>query len=157
MAAEAATAADTARAIEQHRPDVVLVHEDVAREDGRSVVAGIRTSSPRTRVILLTTDRVAADASLVAAADAVVEEGPGLKELAFALSGRKGRPAAGKPAAAAAGVVAFAAASAKRPRPTLRERGWVERLQGAAAASIIVLAVVLAQGGGTSPPGVPDG
>ncbi len=148
VSAEAATAADTARAVQQHHPDVVLVHEDVANEPGSSLMSGIRTSSPKTRVILLTSDRAAADAALVAAADAVVEEGPGLKELEFALTGRRLRPAA----RTLAGPVAFAAVAAHRPPRIVKERGWVERLQGAAAASIIVLAVVLARGVGTPDP-----
>ena len=147
VAAEAATAADVARAVAEHRPDVLLVHEDVVTEQGASIVPGVRSSSPKTRVIVLTSDRLAANAAIVASADAVVEEGPGLKELESALSAHTGRAI---PIRSAAGPIAFAAAAA-RPRPALRERGWVERLQGAAAASIIVLAIVLARGIGQAP------
>ena len=38
VAAEAATAADTTRAVQEHRPDVVLVHEDVATERAGSIL-----------------------------------------------------------------------------------------------------------------------
>jgi hypothetical protein len=145
VATEAATAADVSRAVAELHPDVLLVHEDVALEGGESIVPAARAASPKTRIIVLTSDRASADPALVAAADAVVEEGPGLKELEGALAGRR-------TARAAVGPIAFAAAAAARPRPGLRERGWVERLQGAAAASIIVLAVVLARGMG---PGAP--
>ncbi len=147
VAAEAATSADVARAVAEHRPDVLLVHEDVVAEQGESIVPGVRSSSPKTRVIVLTSDRLAADAAIVASADAVVEEGPGLKELESALSPHTGRSVVAR---SAAGPIAFAAAAAG-PRPALRERGWVERFQGAAAASIIVLAVVLARGVGPPP------
>jgi AmiR/NasT family two-component response regulator len=150
VAAEASMAADVAAAVAEHRPDVLLVHENVATDRGESIIPAVRSSSSKTRVIVLTSDRAAAAPTLVAAADAVVEEGPGLKELESALSPARGRAA---PARAAAGPIAFAAAAAK-PRPTLRERGWIERLQGAAAASIIVLAVVLARGAATNPPAV---
>jgi ActR/RegA family two-component response regulator len=147
VAAEAATAADTASAVQEHRPDVVLVHEDVAVEGGPALFDAIRSSSPRTRVVLLTTNRAAASAALVAAADAVVEEGSGLTELASALSGRPDRPVAVRAAAPIPLV-----ASVKRSHATAKERGWIERLQGAAAASIIVLAVILARGAGTGVP-----
>jgi len=153
VAAEAATSADVAGAVAEHRPDVLLVHEDVVAESGESIVPGIRSSSPKTRVIVLTSDRLAADAAIVASADAVVEEGSGLKELESALSPHTGRNVLAR---SAAGPIAFAAA-ATHPRPSLRERGWVERLQGAAAASIIVLAVVLARGLGPAPDAAPPG
>ncbi|MGZ8604692.1 MAG: hypothetical protein ACXWX9_08050, partial [Actinomycetota bacterium] len=150
VAVEAATAADTARAVREHRPEVVLVHEDVAAEDA-SLIEGIRSASPHTRVVVLTTDRAAASPALVAAADAVVEEGSGLKELVPALAGRRTR----QPAARQSAPVAFAAA-VRRPPATPRERGWIERVQGAAAASIIVLAVVLARSTGTDLPTPPS-
>jgi hypothetical protein len=143
VAMETATAADTARAVEQLRPDVVLVHEDVAAEPGSSLIRDIRTASGSTRLILLTSDRAAADPTLLASADAVVEEGPGLTELEAALTVR--------PARAVAGAIPFAAA-ARRPPAARSERRWVERLQGAAAASIIVLAIVLARGVGVPGP-----
>jgi DNA-binding NarL/FixJ family response regulator len=45
VAAEAATAEDVVRAVERYRPDVVLVHEDVANEPGSRAIEGIRAAS----------------------------------------------------------------------------------------------------------------
>src|SRR5687768_15552687 len=147
VVSEAATARDTAQALEAHRPDVVVLHENVAVDREGSVLDSLRSASPSTRVILVTWIDSSAPADLLHEADAVIEEGAGIQQLAFALPQmRLGGPAPKR-------LIERRVdrrASVGTASPTYRR--WVERLQGATAASIFVLAVVLAGTNGGSPP-----
>jgi hypothetical protein len=163
VAAEATSAADLTRAVKELSPDVVVAHESTAMERGASVIPGIRRSSPWTRIIVVTSDRAATPAVLVDEADAVVEEGTGLKDLPLALAppavleptidpvGAQPTRARVTPELSAdteGSVVPLAPRRPGRPR-------WLERLQVVAAASILVLAVVLARGAGPGSPVAP--
>jgi AmiR/NasT family two-component response regulator len=85
VVAEAATAQDTARVLETHRPDVLVLHENVALVPEGSILPGLRGVSPSTKVILVTWIDSSAPADLLHEADAVIEEGAGIQQLAFAL------------------------------------------------------------------------
>lgn len=145
ITAEAASITEVLLAIQQEPPDTLVVHENLARDHDPAVFAQIRKLSPRTNIVLMTGSRETLAMDLVVVADAIVEEGPGLGQLAHA-------------AAAPATTAAERAAAARLERARKRGRGrsrnrWGERLQGAVAASILVLAVVLVRSGvfGPSP------
>jgi len=147
VVAESTTAQDTASAVEQHRPDVVVVHENAAIDRDISVVPLIRRSSPSSKVIVLVWSDSAAPPELLQAADAVVEEGAGIKELGFALAdapkGERIRMSE-SPDGLREATTGGAANATQR---------WLERLQGALAASILALAVlVVAIGADGGPP-----
>ena len=53
IVAESTTAQDAASAAEQHRPDVVVVHENAVIDGDVSIIPSIRTTSPSSKVIVL--------------------------------------------------------------------------------------------------------
>ncbi len=143
IASEASTGAAAVDAVAEHHPDVVVLHEAVALE-APDVIERLRAGSPDPMVVVLTTDRERTPPSLVTAADAVVEEGAGLQDLAVVL---------------AAGAGAISTGWTPRPAPPYakdeRSRRWMERLQGAVAASILILGIVFAANVEVPPPDRP--
>src|SRR5688572_19599441 len=132
VVAESTTAQDTASAVEQHRPAVVVVHENPAIDRDGSIVPLIRGTSPSSKVIVLVGSETAAPAELLQGVDAVVEEGAGIKELGFAL--------AGTPKDDRIWAQMSEAADGQREATTdgapNAKRRWLERLEGALATSI---------------------
>jgi len=124
------TGAAAIDAAAEHHPDVLILHEATAL-GGPEVIERIRSVSPDSTVIVLTTDRATTPPSLEAAADAVVEEGVGLRDLPSVLGVEASR---------------WEPRTARRSgTPGPRDSRWTQRLQGAVAASILMLAVVLLQ------------
>ena len=147
VVAEAATAQDTARALQAHRPDVIVLHENVALVRGDSTIPSLRGVSPSTKFILVTWIDSSAPPDYLHEADAVIEEGAGIQQLAFALPQmRLGGPAPKRL------IERRVDRRAPMEPASSTYRRWIERLQGAVAASIFVLAVVLAASDGSSPP-----
>lgn len=127
---DVATGAAAIDAAAEHRPDVLILHEGTAL-GGPEVIERIRSVSPDSKVIVLTADRASTPPSLEAAADAVVEEGAGLRDLSSVLGVEASR---------------WDPRTARRSgTPRARDGRWTQRLQGAVAASILLLAVVLLQ------------
>mgnify|MGYP003693692375 CR=1 FL=1 len=87
---EAATMADVLLQVQQHRPDLVVLHEKLAEDHDPSVIAQIRRVSPPTSIVLLAASRASLAPELLLLADTVVEDGPGFTELGAAIVG--GRP-----------------------------------------------------------------
>lgn len=145
ISAEAATIAEVLLAVQHQTPDVLVVHENLARDHDPAVFAQIRQLSPNTNLVLMTGNRDNLAVELIFIADSVVEEGPGLGQLAFAAGWQ-----------APTDFQRAAAERAVRARQTARRRWrppWGERLdtRGAVAASIIVFAVMLVRATGFSP------
>ncbi|MGH2671673.1 MAG: response regulator [Actinomycetota bacterium] len=145
ISAEAATIAEVLLAVQHQTPDVLVVHENLAREHDPAVFAQIRQLSPNTNLVLMTGNRDNLAVELIFIADSIVEEGPGLGQLAFAASWQA--PTASQ---------RMDAERAARARRTGRRRWrppWGERLdtRGAVAASIVVFAVMLVRAAGFSP------
>jgi CheY-like chemotaxis protein len=133
IASEALTGAAAVEAVAEHRPDVVILHEAAAM-DPPDAIGRIRTSAPEATLVILTADRSSTLPTLRSAADAVVEEGSGLQDLAAVLAAGAGATVSGwSPRPASPGG----------PRGDRAQR-WADRLQGAVAASILMLAVVFA-------------
>ncbi|HEX5951131.1 MAG TPA: response regulator, partial [Actinomycetota bacterium] len=133
VASEASTAVAAVEAVAEHHPDVVILHEATA-QDTPDAIERIREEAPDATLVILTADRSSTPPSLTSAADAVVEEGAGLQDLAAVL---------------AAGTGGAVKSWPPRPEPqpnAYRARGqrWADRMQGAVAASILMLAVVFA-------------
>ncbi|HEU4529243.1 MAG TPA: response regulator, partial [Actinomycetota bacterium] len=133
VASEASTASAAVEAVAEHHPDVVILHEATA-QDAPDAIERIREEAPDATLVILTADRSRTPVSLTSAADAVVEEGAGLQDLASVL---------------AAGTSGTVRSWTPRPEPKTdahRPRGqrWADRLQGAVAASILMLTVVFA-------------
>jgi CheY-like chemotaxis protein len=84
ISAEAATIAEVLLAVQHQTPDVLVVHENLARDHDPAVLAQIRQLSPNTNLVLMTGNRDDLAVELIFIADSVVEEGPGLGQLAFA-------------------------------------------------------------------------
>jgi CheY-like chemotaxis protein len=145
ISAEAATIAEVLLAVQHQTPDVLVVHENLARDHDPTVFAQIRQLSPNTNLVLMTGNRDNLAVELIFIADSVVEEGPGLGQLAFAAGWQapmESRRAEGERAA--------------RARRTARRHWrppWGERLdqRGAVAASIVVVAVMLVRAAGFAP------
>ena len=129
---------DTVLAAAHHHPDVIVAHEACVDPNFRYGVDRIRGASPESRIIVVVDDGSIVDPSLAAAADFVVEDGPGLPQLVLALDGTALglRPT----------VMSLAAEEASRSAVARRRGRWFERLQGATAASILVIALVLSRG-----------
>jgi CheY-like chemotaxis protein len=145
ISAEAATIAEVLLAVQHQTPDVLVVHENLARDHDPAVFAQIRQLSPNTNLVLMTGNRDNLAVELIFIADSIVEEGPGLGQLAFA---------AGWQAPTESRRVD--AERAARARRTARRRWrppWGERLdtRGAVAASIVVFAVMLVRATGFGP------
>ena len=145
ISAEAATIAEVLLAVQHQTPDVLVVHENLARDHDPTVFAQIRQLSPNTNLVLMTGNRDNLAVELIFIADSVVEEGPGLGQLAFAAGWQA--PTESRRAEAE---------RAARARRTARRRWrppWGERLdqRGAVAASIIVVAVMLIRATGFAP------
>ena len=87
IVAEAATAFDTVRAASEHRPDLIVVHENCVAPESRFGIARVRDASPASRIVVVVGRRAAVHAAYGGAADAIVEEGPGLQALGLALEG----------------------------------------------------------------------
>ena len=149
VVAEAATAFDTVRAASEHRPDLIVVHENCVAPESRFGIARVRGASPTSRIVVVVGRRAAVHAAYGGAADAIVEEGPGLQALGLALEGDDEREPAPFARAPASPVVVPIEG---KTSPATQGR-WFERLQGAAAAAIFVVALVLARGMGPTAPG----
>jgi CheY-like chemotaxis protein len=145
ISAEAATIAEVLLAVQHQTPDVLVVHENLARDHDPTVFAQIRQLSPNTNLVLMTGNRDNLAVELIFIADSIVEEGPGLGQLAFAAGWQA--PTESRRADAE---------RAARARRTARRRWrppWGERLdqRGAVAASIVVVAVMLVRAAGFAP------
>ncbi len=145
ISAEAATIAEVLLAVQHQTPDVLVVHENLARDHDPAVFAQIRQLSPNTNLVLMTGNRNDLAVELIFIADSVVEEGPGLGQLAFAAGWQ-----------APTEVRNLDAERAARARRTARRRWrppWGERLdtRGAVAASIVVFAVMVVRAAGFVP------
>jgi CheY-like chemotaxis protein len=145
ISAEAATIAEVLLAVQYQRPDVLVVHENLARDHDPAVLAQIRQLSPNTNLVLMTGNRDNLAVELIFIADSIVEEGPGLGQLAFA---------AGWQAPTESRRLDAERAARARRTPGRRWRPpWGERLdtRGAVAASIVVFAVMLVRATGFGP------
>jgi CheY-like chemotaxis protein len=145
ISAEAATIAEVLLAVQHQTPDVLVVHENLARDHDPAVLAQIRQLSPNTNLVLMTGNRDDLAVELIFIADSVVEEGPGLGQLAFAAGWQ-----------APTEVRNLDSERAARARRSARGRWrppWGERLdtRGAVAASIVVLAVMVVRAAGFVP------
>ena len=145
ISAEAATIAEVLLAVQHQTPDVLVVHENLARDHDPAVFAQIRQLSPNTNLVLMTGNRDDLAVELIFIADSVVEEGPGLGQLAFAAGWQ-----------APTEVRRLDAERAARARRAARRRWrppWGERLdtRGAVAASIVVFAVMVVRAAGFVP------
>ena len=138
---EAATMADVLLQVQQLKPDIVVLHERLALDHDPTVIAQIRRISPRTSIVLLAANRASLPPELLLLADTVVEDGPGLTELATAVAGPVTATAAAE-AQLETGVTTAGAAAVASARGSAGSR-WADRLQGLAVASIIALAFVL--------------
>src|SRR3990170_2849919 len=94
VVSEAATGSAAAEMAGRYRPDVVVLHETLALESP-DVVRLIRRASPTATVVILTADRTTMPSELTEAADASIEEGAGLRELAFVVSAGGDEPRGG--------------------------------------------------------------
>jgi CheY-like chemotaxis protein len=144
ISAEAATIAEVLLAIQHQTPDVLVVHENLTTDHDPAVFAQIRQLSPNTNLVLMTGNRDGLAVELIFVADAVVEEGPGLGQLAFAA----GWQAPTESLRADAERARARGMARRRWRPP-----WGERLdtRGAVAASIVVIAVMLFRAAGFVP------
>lgn len=145
ISAEAATIAEVLLAVQHQTPDVLVVHENLARDHDPAVFAQIRQLSPNTNLVLMTGNRDDLAVELIFIADSVVEEGPGLGQLAFAAGWQ-----------APTEVRNLDSERAARARRAARRRWrppWGERLdtRGAVAASIVVFAVMVVRAAGFVP------
>ena len=136
---EAATMADVLLQVQQLRPDIIVLHERLALDHDPTVIAQIRRVSARTSVVLLAANREALAPELLLLADTVVEDGPGLTELAAAFAGPTPTPSPVRDVDARAGS-SEGPALARNPGSR-----WFDRLQGLAVASVIALAFVIAR------------
>jgi CheY-like chemotaxis protein len=139
---EAATMADVLLQVQQHRPDLVVLHEKLAEDHDPSVIAQIRRVSPPTSIVLLAASRASLAPELLLLADTVVEDGPGFTELGAAIVGGSSAMEA-----APTGESDLTPEPSPYVRPDLSPtaRRWVDRLQGIAVASIIGLAFIFAR------------
>ncbi len=145
ISAEAATIAEVLLAVQHQTPDVLVVHENLARDHDPTVFAQIRQLSPNTNLVLMTGNRDNLAVELIFIADSVVEEGPGLGQLAFAAGWQA-------PTEARRANAERAARAGRRERRRWRPP-WGESLdtRGAVAASIVVFAVMLVRAAGFAP------
>jgi CheY-like chemotaxis protein len=145
ISAEAATIAEVLLAVQHQTPDVLVVHENLARDHDPAVLAQIRQLSPNTNLVLMTGNRDNLAVELIFIADSIVEEGPGLGQLAFA--------AGWQAPTESQRVDAERAARARRTQRRRWRPPWGERLdtRGAVAASIVVFAVMLVRATGFGP------
>ena len=152
VVAEAGAAHDTAEAVREYQPDVLVLNENTAVDHGVPVIADLRRASPATKFILVTSSDTTAPAELLGEADSVIEEGAGIKELGFALESTR----RGVRTETARVQAALEPLSLSEPgvRNHLR---WLERMQGAAAAAILIIAIALFVGPYGGVPSGPDG
>jgi CheY-like chemotaxis protein len=145
ISAEAATIAEVLLAVQHQTPDVLVVHENLARDHDPAVFSQIRQLSPNTSLVLMTGNCDNLAVELIFIADSIVEEGPGLGQLAFAAGWQAPTEAQRVDVERAARVRRTAQ---RRWRPP-----WGERLdtRGAVAASIVVFAVMLGRATGFGP------
>jgi hypothetical protein len=136
---EADTLADVLLHIQLERPDVVVLHKQIALEHDPAVIAQIRRISSDTRIVLLASADDVLPLDLTVLSDIVVEEGHGLAELAMAVVGLIGEP----PRDVVDGRSEVAEGSEHGTWSSGRR--WADRLQGLAVASIIALAFVIAR------------
>jgi ActR/RegA family two-component response regulator len=151
VVAEAGAAHDTAEAVREYQPDVLVLNENTAVDHGVPVIADLRRTSPATKFILVTSSGTTASLDLLDEADAVIEEGAGIKELGFALESTRRGIRTEK---------ARVRATLKPPsssEPVRNHLRWLERMQGAAAASILIIAIALFVGPYGGLPSGPDG
>src|SRR3990172_5298289 len=145
--AEAGTVLDAVRIVEQQRPDVVVVHENLAREHDVSLLARLREIAPRTNVVLVTNSGTAG-VELLEGVDAVIEEGIGLQELSAAVrrASRQSQVPIEMGAIRVFRTIARREPEQTRVRPVRAKGRWLERSQGAIAASIMILGLLFARG-----------
>src|SRR3990172_400094 len=144
--AEAGTVLDAVRIVEQQRPDVVVVHENLAREHDVSLLARLREIAPRTNVVLVTKSGTAG-VELLEGVDAVIEEGIGLQELSAAVrrASRQSQVPIEMGAIRVFRTIARREPEQTRVRPVRAKGRWLERSQGAIAASIMILLLLFAR------------
>jgi CheY-like chemotaxis protein len=138
ISAEAATIAEVLLAVQHQTPDVLVVHENLARDHDPAVFAQIRQLSPNTNLVLMTGNRDDLAVELIFIADSVVEEGPGLGQLAFAAGWQ-----------APTEVRRLDAERAARARRAAQRRWrppWGERLDTRGAVVVFAVMVVRAAG-----------
>ena len=131
-ASQVSTGAAAIDAASEHHPDVLILHEG-AGLGAPEVIERIRSVSPGSTVVVLTTDRAETPPALAASADAVVEEGAGLQDL---------------PSVLGAGTAAPTHAPVRRRwsvhgRPGRHAERWLKRIQGAVAATILLAGLML--------------
>jgi hypothetical protein len=144
VAAEAATPAEAVRLVEREHPAVVVLHENAAWERGRPTIPLLRNTLPEGKLLVIASAFGVVRMDLVRDADAVLEEGVGFKNLPSVV----GRLAAG---AAAPGSGGAARTRKSAPAPAREKERWLDRVQGATAASVVFLALVIARA--AAPPG----
>jgi hypothetical protein len=144
VAAEAATPAEAVRLVEREHPAVVVLHENAAWERGRPTIPLLRNTLPEGKLLVIASAFGVVRMDLVRDADAVLEEGVGFKNLPSVV----GRLAAG---AAASGSSGAGRTRKSAPAPAREKERWLDRVQGATAASVVFLALVIARA--AAPPG----
>jgi hypothetical protein len=144
VAAEAATPAEAVRLVEREHPAVVVLHENAAWERGRPTIPLLRNTLPEGKLLVIASAFGVVRMDLVRDADAVLEEGVGFKNLPSVV----GRLAAG---AATPGSGGAARTRKSAPAPAREKERWLDRVQGATAASVVFLALVIARA--AAPPG----
>lgn len=144
--AEAATMSDLLLALQREPPDTLVLHEHLARGHDDAVIAQVRWLAPEANIVVVTQGIGDTPPALLAIADATIVDGVGLVGLgpAVARPSRAPVPVANQPASTGSSL-----GDTSPPPPTSSR--WVERLQGAVAASIVALAVIVLRGGGTAP------
>jgi two-component system chemotaxis response regulator CheY len=132
--AEAGTVLDAVRIVEQERPDVVVVHEDLARERDVLLLARLREIAPRTSVVLITKSGMAS-VDLLERVDAVIEEDVGLQDLSAAvrLASRRSREPIGEGAIRVFRTVARREPEQTRVRPVAAQTARILITQRAVA------------------------
>ena len=140
--AEAGSMSDLLLALQREMPDAVVLHEHLAHGHDDAVVEQVRWLAPGSTIVVVTRDLERTPAALHAIADVTIADGVGVAGLGLALT----RPS---------GTLAPVTSAAGSTDPPVRvvtvkraSRRWVERLQGAVAASIVALAVIVLRDGG---------
>ncbi|HEU4355970.1 MAG TPA: response regulator [Actinomycetota bacterium] len=131
-ATQVSTGAAAIDAAAEHHPDVLILHEGTGL-GVPDVIERIRSVSPGSTVVVLTTDRAETSAAVAASADAVVEEGAGLQDL---------------PSVLGAATVAPTHGRVRRRWPVHGRTGphaerWLKRMQGAVVATILLVGLML--------------
>ena len=153
---EASTVTEVLRSVTTHRPDALVVNDNVPAAPGTDPIREIRRLSPSTKVVLISSGRL--EGSPWQGADAILEEEVSVRQLTRVLAQILAGVAVIAPAAISIEGPGEAAPSATASRPGRRSMAgrWVARLQGAVAACILVLAFVVAHSSGPVGPSTGD-